>query len=240
MIVPAPRPSQVDTDQKLPKTLQFPGREYKSGAGWWTLTCASTCQVARTRLRVTSQRYSLQNGAMVPGQSLQWSPMPLEGSVLFFKTPARVLRPVAGSIKTYRLAETSTDALQEPAGTAMEVEFLMTDGGKAQLAPVLVLPNPKAVRSSALFSLELRIKGQRQTLIDNSFNPEDFFSNPTSYVPWIGDLDGDGKSDLVLNTNPSSSCGTSIVLFLSSLAKPGEISGEAGRFDLPPAEDKGC
>ena len=48
-------------------------------------------------------------------------------------------------------------------------------------------------------------------------------------VTWAGDLDRDGKLDLLVNFNESSMSHS--VLFLSSRAKPGQLVGEAARFE---------
>ena len=50
-------------------------------------------------------------------------------------------------------------------------------------------------------------------------------------IEWIGDLDGDGKTDLLINARPYP--GGWLILFLSSLAEEGELVGKAGEIFLP-------
>ncbi|MBM4267876.1 MAG: hypothetical protein FJ144_14900 [Deltaproteobacteria bacterium] len=49
-------------------------------------------------------------------------------------------------------------------------------------------------------------------------------------IVWAGDLDRDGKIDLLLNLSIHYAAGN-LVLFLSSAAKPGELLGEVARFE---------
>lgn len=240
VIVISPQTAQIGTNQRPTTALHLPGIEYKSGDDWRVLICDSTCKITRTRLSVTPRQYPLQNGEIMSGQQLQWAPMPPGDAKLFFKTPASALKLVAGPIKTFHLAEASIAARQATIGTTSEIEYLLPDGVRAQLIPVLVFPKIKENQSSASPTLEIRIGGQRQTLINGSFSPADFISNPENYVSWSGDLDGDGKIDMVVKTNPSNSCNANIVLFLSSVAKSGELMGEAGRFELLQNEGEGC
>jgi hypothetical protein len=54
---------------------------------------------------------------------------------------------------------------------------------------------------------------------------------------WAGDLDADGKPDFLVSFGMGS---YNVALFLSSLAGPGEMVGEAGRFAYFPVEMAGC
>jgi hypothetical protein len=60
---------------------------------------------------------------------------------------------------------------------------------------------------------------------------------PEEYLLWAGDLDADGKPDFLISFGMGS---YKVALFLSSLARPGELVGEAGRFDYFPVELSGC
>jgi hypothetical protein len=65
-------------------------------------------------------------------------------------------------------------------------------------------------------------------------------SQPTELsevLQWVGDLDGDGRPDLLIN---HSAYFWDVALYLSSLAKPGEVVGEAGRFTYSPPDSAGC
>ncbi len=85
---------------------------------------------------------------------------------------------------------------------------------------------------------ELRAYGQRQRLGGYQWDIEGpkALAGP-QYLLWAGDLDSDNKLDLLMSFQDR---GWNTVLFLSSLAKPGELVGEAGRFNYWPPNDPGC
>ena len=87
-------------------------------------------------------------------------------------------------------------------------------------------------------SFELRVYGQRQRLGGYQWDIEGpkTLAGP-QYLLWAGDLDSDNKLDLLMSFQDR---GWNTVLFLSSLAKPGELVGEAGRFNYWPPNDPGC
>lgn len=55
------------------------------------------------------------------------------------------------------------------------------------------------------------------------------FTGTSPYFTWAGDLDGDGKLDLLVNTTNSENSGD-LTLYLSSKAKNGALAGVAARF----------
>jgi hypothetical protein len=57
-----------------------------------------------------------------------------------------------------------------------------------------------------------------------------FVDEPHFDVPWAGDLDGDGKLDLVVNLSRKYSLHP-YRLLLSSMAAVGELVGEAAAFE---------
>jgi hypothetical protein len=229
-------PPHRDVDGGLDGTQYFPGREYRSGDGWWNLACGAdggTCQLLPARLDVAAHPLSQCDGSDVPGQSLRFTPVP-DGSLLVFKpfrAPADALVFEAGAVETWRIAR----SMRTP-GT-MEGELALADGRLLRFVPML-LTSPEL----ALVELELVLDGQRQTLgtlaaFDMAGNPFSF--RPEDYVRWIGDLDRDGKPDFVVNFS-SVDFSQVFALFLSSLAKPGEIVGLAGHFSYFPEDDLGC
>ena len=62
---------------------------------------------------------------------------------------------------------------------------------------------------------------------------------PRDYLLWAGDLDGDGKPDFILN-HGEQEYGVNVALYLSSLAKKGELVGVAGRFLYSDPRSAGC
>ena len=68
-------------------------------------------------------------------------------------------------------------------------------------------------------------QARRQVLWDNLYN-----GDSPSRLNWAGDLDGDGKVDLLLDIGIHDAS-SRMALFLSSLAKEGAMVGLAGFFD---------
>ncbi|HXZ28282.1 MAG TPA: VCBS repeat-containing protein [Terriglobales bacterium] len=81
---------------------------------------------------------------------------------------------------------------------------------------------------------DLLPKGSRLLLFDGAVSQELFSlpdggNDPYITVMWVGDLDGDGKPDLYVNTSDHYNVAYK-VLWLSSLAKPGQLVGQAAVF----------
>ena len=236
-----PDPKTTGLFKILPVTnpsyaMNFTGLGFKSGAGWWALSCDSAnggCKLTRTKLKATRQQFSPENfrqyADTVVGQSLHWTPAPPPGTVLLFKS--KRFKRAQGPVETYFFPIEGKEIFKEIGGT--ELELALPKGVKAQLLPVMVLPNPKDTRSSKRLTLELRIGPKRQTLVDGGFSLDN-----QDYLVWAGDLEGDGKLDLLIKTGKLNN---GVALFLSSLAKKDELLGEAGRFEVAcPEEEKPC
>lgn len=233
-------------EQQTAGTLHLPGREYSSGNGWWALTCRGTCELKPLRLNVSARKHPQYDGEPVPGQWLQFSPTPPAGTLILFKpvrAPADGIALQAGPVQSWHPGLTSR--LRRPAQTAGTMEGeLMLPGGKAlRLVPTLLLPkNPPAKNDDAspTLVLDLVMDGKRQTLGAFEFGIEGMQAmKPDDYVSWIGDMDRDGKPDLLVNLS-FSGFGSRMVLFLSSLATEGELVGEAGSFIYFMIDVAGC
>jgi hypothetical protein len=75
--------------------------------------------------------------------------------------------------------------------------------------------------------LELRMQGLRQRLPAAWSGCSAGTVRPaTDYLLWAGDLDRDGKPDLIISRDGVND----VTLYLSSSAAKGEAVGEAGRF----------
>lgn len=247
LILPAPNEGEAKDDESLPPDMYLPGLNYQSSKDWWALSCdttTGTCKITPSILQVSRTLFSPYGSSMdsepTDGQKLHWLPGPPVGTLLMFKfnSIARLVKPTAGPVETYYYPVKNKGISRKNTLGITESELVMPNGIKAQLLPVLVLPNSKdkvaGDQLSQLITLELRIGAKRQTLIKNGFGIYN-----QDYLAWAGDLDSDGRLDLLINTG---SCDNekNIALFLSSLAKLNELLGEAGRFDYSPSEDKGC
>ena len=71
--------------------------------------------------------------------------------------------------------------------------------------------------------------------IDNAFGSKD-----SPALVWAGDLDGDGKTDLLIDTSSRRGEGTDLTLWLSTSAKQGCPLGEAATFSWWDPQNAGC
>lgn len=245
IILPPPVEMVDDNSVSHPPALLLPGREYKSGSGWWALSCDRGCRLTAASLVITPQMHPQYDGPMVPGQLMRWSPVPPPHTLMMFKpfrAPADQLKLAPGPVKTVYPTDGTPLPRPRSEGT-LECQIALPDGPVARLVPVQVLPGKKAkvdpFNGEPLpLVLELRIGDARQVLGNFDFGIEGpGVLTQGSYVLWAGDLDGDGRLDLLVKTDYA---GDGFALFLSSLAKPGELVGEAGRFDYFPIESPGC
>jgi hypothetical protein len=229
-------------------TLHFPGREYRSGDDWWSLACDcdcdsdcysdsdcninsdNECELRPIRLVVTPRSYPMYEGPDVPGQMLRFIPVPPAGTLLVFK-PFRAQVFEAGPVETWRIGRATQTSEN------WEGQIALADGRFLRFVPTLLTPpTPPLDNESRQEVLELVLDGQRQTLPYYFSN----FDEPERYVPWIGDLDRDGKPDFVVKLSWFRRGHYNFALFLSSLAKPGEIVGLAGRFFYGSINAAGC
>lgn len=227
--------------------LNIPGRNFRAGEGWWGLVCGaqpSGCQLVLLRLAVTPATHPVYDSEPTPSQILSWSPLPAslsapdsKAKLLAVFKPIRALAklPLAvGPVKTWLHAAMDS---YPPGGRigSMEVSIPVVPG-----APALLLPRlqpGKEGRSDGLL-LELRQGGRRQLL--DGFDPVmegPVPVRPTDYLLWAGDLDGDGKPDLLVDLSGGM---RKVKLYLSSLATGQELVGEAGSFEFVDPSSAGC
>jgi hypothetical protein len=247
VILPPPA-SELGATGKATAGLHLPGREYRSGEGWWALSCAVSCELAATRLAVASKPHPQYDGDPVPGQWLAFSPAPPVRTLIVFKpfrAPADQLSLRAGPVTTYHPGLLSKLKRSTNSPGTMEGELVLPDGRVARFVPTLLLPNPAKLTnpnrdpSTSILMLDLVLDNKRQNLGQFNFGIEGMGGvKPQEYIRWAGDLDGDGQLDLIVSLEYSS--GTEYVLWLSSMAKNGELLGQAGRFNYFPIDIAGC
>jgi hypothetical protein len=231
-----------------PGAMHLPGREYRSGDGWWGLTCAATCELIPAKLSVSPLAHPQYDGDPVAGQLLKFSPPPSAKTLVMFKPfrpPAISINLRAGLVTTYHPGLPSRLRRSTKTAGTMEGEISLPDGQMARFVPTMLLPNPKkqaqqnADPAIANLTLDLVIGDKRQSLGQFSFGIEGPSAvKPSEYVRWAGDLDGDGKLDLIVALNYG--FGVEYVLFLSSMADAKQLVGEAGRFNYFPIDVAGC
>lgn len=241
-------PPPVDRgDGHEPGILHLPGREYRAGTGWWALACAVRCELHLLKMDMKPQPHPQYDGDPVPGQVLRFTPAPPPGTLAIFKpfrAPATGLAWAAGPVVSWHPSPLGLKRSSRTPGT-MEGELQLPSGDLLRVAPVLLTggknqPDPSnSNEARGQLVLELQVGTRRQVLDSLTYGGIEGLPSfkPGELVRWVGDLDGDGKPDLIVDTGGG---GWHLVLYLSSFAAPGQLVGEAGRFDYFPIDAAGC
>ena len=224
--------------QKLRDTADLPGTKLREGTRWWALACERVCSLQQLKLAVAKPVVvSLQDSGDTPGQHLRFEPAPPRGTLLLF----RPVRPVfskhplkAGPVPSgYPIGKTPYVHAEDESVDASEVLVERIDGEPLLLSPTLLRPGKANAAEGANdaaswpISLDLRTGRRHQSLgLMGSCDDVPW----RKYLLWAGDLDGDGRPDLVVQLDLA--FGGEIALYLSSLAGRGEFVGEAGRSQL--------
>lgn len=238
----------MGTAAAVPGSLHYPGQEYFSGTGWWTLSCNTVCELMKVALTARPKLHPAYDSSPVPGQLLTFSPVPGADAILFFK-PLRIeaaaLRLQEGVVTTFHPGKDSRLRSSNSTAGTMEAEMTLPGGEFLRLVPVLQLSGEEKAAAAAAANeepplvLELRLGKRRQVLAGFDYVALEgpVAVSPKSYLRWSGDLDRDGKPDLLLSVAGGSA---KLLLYLSSLAKEGEIVGSAGIFTYYPIDSAGC
>lgn len=245
----------------------IPGRGFRAGAGWWALVCDADatssdadkrCELYGTRLAVAKAKHEVYDSEPVNSQLLHWSPLPAnldkvaqEGEkrpklIALFK-PIRALAQLklkAGAVSTYVHRGMKQYPATPRPGT-LEVRLSIGDGRHMDVVPRIRVATPQnengmSAATSGIATFELRAGKQRQQLPGYGFSALAEGQEQLSrqdYLLWAGDLDGDGKPDLILNHGDLDA---GVALYLSSLAKDGELVGLAGSFRYFDPSSAGC
>ncbi|MCH8617761.1 hypothetical protein [Undibacterium sp. TS12] len=237
----------------------IPGKHFKSGDGWWVLACKDICQLSPATMSVKQSKHPDYDGPPIPSQLMKWSPMPFQIDdekryhIERTREPSdpfllAMLKPIGsladnlhfspGPVTTWwhQGMEKGPKSNKDFSDTTIEIG----QGKQAHLLQRLVTLPKKPDESEAQKQLiiELQIDGTRQSLGEFVFHmgiTERI--NPRSFLMWIGDIDGDGKVDLLINPT-AYFWNTS--MYLSSLAKNGQLVGNAGNFYFSPPDSPGC
>jgi hypothetical protein len=249
MILPPPenKPEQMayDTGSGLAKI-------FESGK-WLAMACDSDtdkCRLVPVMLKVTKNH--LQKGQspdfFIP-QTMKWdlSAISKSENIVMFVMPHAGLepsevqtwyvwqkpKPTGGAVRSgYGIAKTgeetvvATSLVDKPERQSIVVPLAVTNKSctKAQAA------NDECERET--FRVQLREGKTSQWMGAPLTSPcYPMFGNdgiPSNYLRWVGDLDHDQKPDYVINLGRYDG----YILMLSSLAKPGQLVGEAGHFKM--------
>jgi hypothetical protein len=195
------------------------GDPVTAGDGWWILACEQECTLHPATVQVKQSTVAGTGEEKIPAQQLQWLPVPKGKVIAMFRQPGEKSQPIkAGALKTSLHAGMDS----YPAGRAdtLEISIPLPDQQSA-----LLVPRVLSAGAEAIDRLELRIDGKRQALPGCQFAGADAVPDVQQMLRWAGDLDGDGKLDLMINHDSN---GIDVALYLSTLAQPGELVGLAG------------
>lgn len=250
-------PSSLVTsdDKKLEDILgwDLPGESYEAADGWFALVCDQanvSCQLHSTNLTITKASHSVYDSDPVPGQFLQWAPLPFNLGKPLGESEQRpqliaLLKPdnqstiklKSGSIKTFIHKAADIYPKTDRLGT-LEVRITYQKNQFMDLIPRMQMPS-KNDEFPKINTIEIRSGLLRQQLEGFQISPVvgTGFTSPKDYLIWAGDLDGDERPDLILRHADSEN---HISLYLSTLAQKGEIVGLAGSFVFSDPSSPGC
>jgi len=204
------------------------GDPVPAGDGWWVLACDEDCALHAATLKVSETAASRSEDEKIPAQKLQWTPVPAGQVVAIFKpaTANSALRMKAGVVKTM------DDYPASPHAETMDITIPLDTIPLDNAQTALLVPRITSTDTEQIDRLELRIDGKRQALPGYRLSNIDEVPEAFQMLWWAGDLDSDGKLDLIISHD---SWQTDVALYLSSQARPGELVGLAGsmRYEQP-------
>lgn len=231
--------------------INFPGRHHRAGDRWWVLSCGGACDLSKASLSVQPITHGQYDGPPLLSQGLVWAPLPAHRSmyeaeeeaknrndlpvlILMFKPREKLsgLLLKEGPVKTW-LSAANGDYPHPEGGGSMETLIEMGKDEKAVLRPVLQAAEADSENTEVIFELTV---GEQKQRFDQGFGfdmGEQHALKGPEYLLWAGDLDGDGRLDLLMNFDER---GVDVAL----LAKEGELVGEAGRLNYWDPSDSRC
>lgn len=211
------------------------GHYFASGSRWLALGCErKRCALTQQVMRVAPIRKIVTTTRSEPGQRISWrsdSGLAIGRLIALLGQDSDFAWLKPGPVVTYFDGQSKIAAPDGPGDLEAMIRGAPT--GAEVLAPV--------VDASGALQLELRVGQARQVLgslasARDEGNEEDDNAKPAqlgpeTYLLWAGDLDGDGKTDLLVVLDSGR---MRAELFLSSNAEPGMLVGQAARFELIP------
>jgi hypothetical protein len=201
---------------------------------WLALVCREKCGLEPTKLLMAGVQVQPHDGEAMPGHAYAMErELGAQPLVLLRGLPdGGRARP-----RTYLHATLGKYPQSTTRGT-LEID-IPVPGEPARIVPRYL----RRDHDSPLFNVYLETKTQRQLLggmaVDGIGGPSAMARGP-QLLRWAGDLDGDDKLDLIVTITSRHGEEATVTLFLSSLAKPGEMVGMAGHFRYWPVENPGC
>jgi hypothetical protein len=215
--------------------MGLPDQGFDAAWEWQALVCRKQCELQPVKLTMAPVLVQPYDGPAQAGhrygldRKLESHPL-----VLFRGLPA------GSRAKPDDWLHAGLEAWPPPASPGtMEIDIPMPRGGKARIVPRYA----GVVDSNHLLKVYLESGTTRQLLaelpVDPIAGPAGLPRGP-GLLRWAGDLDGDGKLDLVMSLTSRVGEYAAATLFLSSLAKAGELVGSATTFSYWPIGQPGC
>lgn len=200
---------------------------YKNGETWQALVCDEKCSLHSVVLNVRSEVLLKYFNTTVTGYRLTIaSQLKGEQVALFHGLPAG---KGDNSLKTLlHRGMKSYPGSGRPGSLEIGIPPLGTDN--LRIVPRLQRGN-KEIRVYLESDARRQVLGELHVVDIGGGSLGESVSG-RNLLRWAGDLDGDGKLDLVMRFEDWVGNDTSVILFLSSLAKPGDFVGRAGSFFL--------
>ena len=218
-------PANIIKEFRGVKGLGLTKTAYKNGETWQALVCGNECSLQPVVLNVRSEILLKYFNDTVTGQRLSIAKPPTGELIALFQG-----LPPTAAVKSPTTLLHRGLTKYPGSGRPGSLEIGIPPFGSEKLRIVPRLVNDRTVR------VYLESDRHRQRLgelgiPEMNAGPSDM-AKGRNLLLWAGDLDGDGKLDLVMSFESWVGNDSSVVLFLSSLAKGGDFVGKAGSYFL--------
>ncbi len=218
-------PSTVEKMFRDVKGLGLTNVSYKNGEIWQALVCSKECSLQPVVLTVRSEILLKYFNDTVTGQRLSIAKKPQGDLIALFQG-----LPPTVAVKSPTTLLHRGMAKYPGSGRPGSLEIGIPPLGPEKLRVVPRLVNDRIVRVYLESDRRRQLLGELR-IPEMNAGPSDL-AKGRSLLLWAGDLDGDGKPDLVMSFESWSGNDSSVELFLSSMAKGDDFVGKAGSYFL--------
>ncbi len=209
---------------------------YADREEWLALTCREHCTLVPVELRTQPATVTpAGSDTALSGQTLALERKP-EGVLI------AVLRGLPGKFRRRpdtRLHGGMASYPRPGSRGTLEIGISGGRGDRARIVPRL----PRDATYETPLSYYLEADGKRQLLgsvSESEIAGYDALAKGTQLLRWAGDLDGDGRLDLVMSFRSRSGEQQAATLYLSSAATADELVHAVANFDYFPVDNPGC